>query len=263
MRRPSFQLDKWYLDCVADDGRALIGYWASLRWGRVRLSYAAAIELGPGGVSQRTSLRRSPPPALDDAHLSWNHAALGIGFDAHAERRDSPRTLLAGENGSVEWDCAAPLMRARVRTPSATLEGLGYMERLTLTIKPWSLPIDELLWGRFTGDGASLVWIEWRGPRPLRLLIENGRELTLESVSRDLVTGSGGTRLSMRDHRIIRDGPLGGSVLRRAPLRWLAPRSMRHAHESKWLSRAALTGPDGRTHDGWAIHESVRFRSGS
>jgi hypothetical protein len=261
LSRPAFQLDKWYLDGVAADGRAFIGYWASLRWGWVRLSYAAAIEVGSGGVVQRTSFRRSPAPTEGASGVEWIQMPLGVTYRARPRITGPARPFLDLPTHAVRWHCIAPLAEIRVTTPMGTIEGLGYVERLTLTVKPWTLPIGELQWGRFTGEGTSLVWIEWRGVRPLRLLLEHGQERTLESVSRDTVAGGGGIRLLMCDHRTIRDGPLGGSVLRRPPLRWLAPRSMREAHETKWLSRAEFTGTDGRSRPGWAIHESVRFRS--
>ena len=261
MPRPSFHLDKWYLDCTAPDGRVFIGYWAALRWGWLRLRYAAAIEITPAGVAQRTSLRRAAPPRVESRAIRWDHAPLGVSFRAAPLHESAARCLIEGPNqGSVVWHPVAPLADVRVQSGSRAFEGHGYIERLTLTTRPWRLPIDELLWGRFTGEGTSLVWIEWRGPRPLRLLLCNTQERPLDSVSKESIVWHNG-RLSMTEQRTIRDGPLGGSVLSRPPLRWLAPRSMRDAHETKWLSRAALTDSAGRATDGWAIHESVRFRS--
>jgi hypothetical protein len=41
--RSPFSLSKWYMDCVADDGTAFVGYHARLRWRRLTIHYASIL----------------------------------------------------------------------------------------------------------------------------------------------------------------------------------------------------------------------------
>jgi hypothetical protein len=128
-----------------------------------------------------------------------------------------------------------------------------------MTVAPWRLPIRELRWGRFLTASDALVWIRWRGARPLLLLDHNGRRLSAGEV------GDGGVRaagcsLGFGATRVLRDGPLGATVLRGVPgLRRRLPAAILGARETKWCSRGELAAPGSPPRAGWAIHEVVRF----
>jgi hypothetical protein len=139
------------------------------------------------------------------------------------------------------------------------IEGLGYVERMDLTLRPWRLPIRDLRWGRFLSDGIGVVWIEWRGPRPLTLLSVNGTAVDGAHLGDDAVAWPGGL-LEMEPGAVLREGALGTTALARVPLgRLLAPHSMRETYECKRLRRGRLVGADGRMETGWAIDEVVHF----
>ncbi|HYF95417.1 MAG TPA: hypothetical protein VD969_24665 [Symbiobacteriaceae bacterium] len=65
-----FHLSKWYLDCVAEDGSALIGYRARLRWRSLALEYAAAL-VAPAGT---------PRAGGQPMHLALRPSACGSGL---------------------------------------------------------------------------------------------------------------------------------------------------------------------------------------
>jgi hypothetical protein len=167
--------------------------------------------------------------------------------------------LLASKDGSVEWHCLLPRARGRVvLADGVAVEGLGYVERLGLTLPPWKLPIRELRWGRFLSESEGVVWIDWRGPRPLTLLTVNGAEVDAARVGDEAVTWSAG-RLELEAGSALREGSLGRNVLARVPvLSFLAPRAVRETHERKRLRRGTLVS-GGRDETGWVIDEVVRF----
>jgi hypothetical protein len=121
--------------------------------------------------------------------------------------------------------------------------GLGYVEVLTLTLPPWRLPIDELRWGRFCAADGGAVWIEWRGPHPLKLGLLDGAPAPFMPE-----------RLGLRDHRVLRSGRIGETALAMIPRLDRLPGRVLGLSETKWLSRGALAGSEG-----WAIHEVVRW----
>jgi hypothetical protein len=168
--------------------------------------------------------------------------------------------LLTSNEGSIEWDCLMPRARAQIiLRQEGAVEGFGYVERLDLTLRPWQLPIRELRWGRFLSDQTGVVWIEWRGPRPLVLLSVNGSEMDRAKVE-DTVVKWGGSRLELAPGSVLREGPLGRYALARVPLlTLLAPRAIREIHESKQLRRGVLVGENGSSETGWVIDEVVRF----
>jgi hypothetical protein len=131
---------------------------------------------------------------------------------------------------------------------------------LELTLPPWRLPIWELRWGRFVTHGHSLVWNHWKGPRPLSFVALDGATGEAAEVSETrVVVGGSGAVLEMREPRVLRSGRLGQTALSKIPLvREHLPLRMLQVRETKWLSRAALS-VDGATHEGWAVHELVRW----
>ncbi len=255
-----FRMRKWYADCVAADGTAVVAYWARLSWGVLRLRYAATLARRDGAVSEAATLRAGPEPRPEPGGIAWRCGRLGI--EGHWQALGPPvrRTLLASGEGSVEWSCLLPRARGRVTLPDgAAVEGLGYVERLDLTLRPWRLPIRELRWGRFLSDGAGVVWIEWRGPRPLTLLSVNGSDADGAEVGDNAVAWRAG-RLELEPGSVLREGALGTTALARVPLvPLLAPRAVREMHECKRLRRGRLVGGDGSVETGWAIDEVVRF----
>lgn len=254
-----FRLRKWYMDCVAPDGTAVVAYWARLTWGVLRLRYGATMAHRNGCVRELATLWPSKEPYWETGRLAWRCARLDI--KAQWDAIDAPlrRTLLASHSGNVDWICVAPRARARVSlADSVALEGLGYVERLDMTLPPWRLPIRELRWGRFLSERASVVWIEWRGLQPLALLAVNGVDQCAVNVSDARVAWRGGC-LELDTGSVLRDGTLGTTVLGRFPLlRLFVPPAVREMQEYKRLRRARLIG-NGQVESGWALDEVVRF----
>jgi len=259
-----FQLSKWYLDCVAADGTAFIGYSAAMQWLGLSVHYAGTLLAAPGAaLATAATVRRTAPPVARGDELCWDAPAVGV---AGTWRRTGPAVAaLLHEDAAgrkVEWACTHP--RADVRVEIAghgVVEGLGYVEHLTLTVPPWQLPMTELHWGRFLTPADTVAWIQWRGPLPQTRVFHNGAGVTNPTIEADAVAWPGHTlALPAARRRIIREGPVVPSAIAGLPgLRRLLPRSIRDTREAKWVTRGELSAGDAPASAGWAIHEVVRW----
>jgi hypothetical protein len=253
-----FQLRKWYLDCTTPEGGAAIGYWAKAGWGALQLRYAGLLTIPAvaGDAATTSTFRAGNEPTMVDGVIHWSCRALGVQGHWTACCPSVERTLLETEAGSLKWSCVMPRGSCDLDAGGTLVQGLGYAEVLEMTIAPWRLPIRELRWGRWLSSIGSLTWIDWRGPRTLTLIHDEGREVG-GVVLDDGVSLSDGRRLSFEAPRVIRDGALGATVLKSLPVgREALPTALLRTHEQKWLARGVLS-PSGV--DGWVIHERIVF----
>ena len=56
--------------------------------------------------------------------------------------------LVSSAAGAIDWSCLMPRPAARAATASGRVEGLGYAERLRLTLPPWAVPFQAVRRGR-------------------------------------------------------------------------------------------------------------------
>jgi hypothetical protein len=257
-----FAFTKWYLDCVADDGRVAIGYWASLSWRAVSLVWQGLSLYEPGCPPfQRTTLRRHLPPKNDHGRIRWENPGVGVVLTAEIRQPMFGLRLFEAHSGYAEWQCEAPVARVTLEADGRpAMHGCGYVEQLTLTLPPWQLPLDELRWGRWIdahGD-RSLVWIEWRGAEPRRWVFVDGVRTPDASVLDDRVL-AGATVLRLEDYRTLSCRALDDVVGAIPGLRPIVPPSLLAWRESKWISRGVASRGDAFM-TGSAIHERVIIR---
>jgi hypothetical protein len=258
---------------VTPDGDTVIAYVARLGWSGLALGYASILDHRGGQTRVSTSLRGFEAPVLEGDTLTWSSSSLHVHGAWSALVKPVAATLLASDEGSVEWHCLQPASLAALRVgggsdagePSRAVGGLGYAEVLTLTVPPWRMPIDELHWGRFVselddaGAHASLVWIDWRGAHARKQVYLDGNAVDAD-VSAERVAIAGGTTLSLDRRDVLREGVLGATVLAAVPeLGKRVPGRLLGVHERKWRSRGVLERRDRRPVEGWAIHEVVRW----
>ena len=263
-RQSNFTLSKWYMDCVSETGDVFIGYAALLRWKAFTLKYSSVLERRKGGQTEvRTSLVGFAAPQVTDSLLSWSSAALGIDGTWKALCAPVERTLFESEAGEIKWRCLQPRAAADIRIgKDRRLRGLGYAEHIAISIAPWHLPIEELRWGRFLSESDSLVWIDWRGPHPLRLVLENGVEArsAQEVTDGEIVFDEGRRILKLEESAVLREGALINTAFSVIPgIGKILPLRSLNTYECKWRSRGFLNGRSAAVGEGWAIHEIVRW----
>lgn len=265
MSSPGFSLQKWYLDCVSESGDTMIGYAADLNWNILRLHYSSVLRTaGNSRVIAKTSLAGSSFPQQQGQQITWNSGALNLEGVWAAGGHPVQKVLFESEEGKVTWSCLHPRSQADIRIGQQEhFTGLGYAELLELTIKPWQLPLSELRWGRFHSATQTIIWIDWRGSRPLTLVIHNDKE-TGATVSDDRIVMNDGCELEFLEKEVLRTGPLVSTVLASIPgMSKVVPPSILHTHETKWRSRGRSQSPGQEPSTGWAIHEVVLFNQAS
>ncbi len=254
-----FQVRKFYLDCVTDEGTAFIGYAATLRWHAFRASHFSFLLSRPGlPLQEAASWRRDQLPDIAGDLVSWHNARLGVTGLWHGHTPRVRKTLYRQGRHTLRWLCHQPAAAVSIRIGNVTMEGKGYVEELRLSMPPWQLPIDELLWGRFVGAQSSVVWIVWHGEHELQLVLLDGQPVPCEAVDPALLRMRF-AKLSLEPGRTLRAAPI-ASLLERAPLIGAAlSKRFGATFEHKMLSPATLTGT--RNETGWAIHEKVQWHA--
>ena len=255
----NFFLEKWYMDCINDLGRYCIGYHADLRFLSQSLSYSAL--LTPNNTKQKQVFSRSYNNSLNydgENGLVWKVPKMSLTAIMNQQQRVFEKVLFENIEGKVVWTCVMPLANAHFTFEDNDVKGLGYAEKLLLTIPPWKLPIKELIWGRWCAYDKSIVWIEWRGEYPFRLIIEDGIEVQpIQITDHEIVTET--FSLTLNKQCCIRDGKVVNTVLQKVPiLNKVLPEKARGLYESKWLSRGIFRS--GKcVREAWAIHEKVEW----
>ena len=247
---------------VSDDGACAIIYAARLRWGPVRVRYAATLYAATDAPPREAStVRQVATPRLDGDGLAWHNGPLRA--TAHW-RRDAPeitRRLAHGPSGDVDWTCHMPRARARAQLSDTELEGLGYVESLRLTVPPWQLPFRALRWGRHLSTEHSLVWIAWSDGDERRWVWLDGVELPAATPGDGGLTGlPGDAELRWYAPRDLRARPL--LVTLHGPLPALAQRlagPLGRFHEHKRLAPSAIVRDDHPRDHGWTVVEDVTW----
>jgi hypothetical protein len=258
-----FTLTKWYFDCVAADGRAVIAYWASLAWRKVALTWqnVTLYEAGRPPVS-RSSLLPGPAPEVTDDTITCRMPALECMIDIESRQRPIEERLFESDDGVVEWRAEAPAAAVSLELRGfAPVQGPGYAERIFLSIPPWRLPIRELRWGRWldTVAGRSVVWIDWRGVQPRTWVFVDGIKAP-NAVVTDESISAGGVRVLLGERRALHERALADVVVTIPPLRAVVPKSLLALREAKWCSAGVLLDGNAPAQTGFAIHELAVFR---
>jgi len=260
-RPGKFHLSKWYADCVSDSGDVLIAYYGLAQWRGITLHYSSLLTLfGSGPPRARYSISKSGAPSFDGSTLCWKSHSLRFEGDWKSIYPPHLETIFSSNQGTVEWNCLQP--RAGVEIHCANnkvLCGLGYAERVEMTIPPWEIPIHELYWGRFLSPSASLIWMDWRGPFAKRILLHNGSSVVGGAVTENQVLFGTNGELTLGKGAILRQGKLGYVALAAMPgVRTFLPRRILGVQETKWRSHAQMK-VSAEVSDGWSIHEVVKW----
>lgn len=255
-------LVKWYIDCVAPDGRSAVVYWAEVRWRGVRATVHSVAWHAPGAPARSWNrFSQAPEPGIRGGRLDWRSESAGWSIRGEALGPPFGLRLYERREGAVDWRCEACPIRVEVTLPEAgTLSGLGYAERLTLGFAPWKLPIDELRWGRWIADSGerSMVWVDWRGAHPLTAVFVDASRREPAHVS-DVAIGVAGAALEFQEGRTVHSRSVRSLLGGAGPLVKVIPGNWLDLEDRKWLGRGRLVTDGQPPVFGWAIREVVRF----
>jgi hypothetical protein len=260
--QPRFFLSKWYLDAVGETGEVFIGYRAALRWRQLAVSYASVLTADAGGVRSAQTLRPGREPGFFEGALAWAEPELDVAATWRGVAPAISRTLYESPEGAVVWNCVLPSADAESTCGNNVLHGLGYAERLSMTLPPWRLPLDTLRWGRFLARERSVVWIDWESREGRRVWVfVDGEEARGARISDEEIFFEGGRlRLPAELRLALRSGSL-DRLLGNLPLPRRLPVSAFAIHETKWRTRGVFECLGAPPVEGWAIHEVVKVRA--
>jgi len=258
-----FTLTKWYFDCVAPDGRVVIGYWASLAWRSLQFTWQNVVlyELNRPPTRRSSLVSAAPPDVAGDA-ITWRAPALGCVIDVKSRQRPIEERLLDDSTGVVEWRAEAPAAVVSVELRGfAPVQGSGYAERILITVPPWRLPIRELRWGRWIDESSSrcVVWIDWRDDRPRTWVFVDG-VLAPSATVRDESVHAGAVNLMLGERRTLESLAFYEIAAKIPPLQAVVPKSFLALRQTRWCSNGTLQEGDAAQLTGRAIHEVVVFR---
>lgn len=260
-RGSNFSLTKWYMDLITPEGSVFIGYAATLRWRTISCRYFSILTRNSqNGIHADTSLSLESLPSIAGSHLIWTCRSLRLQAEWIIQDPPVSHTLLDRAEGTVSWSYWLASARSWAQHGnSPRMEGLGYVERLDLSILPWRIPIDELQWGRFLGGTDSVVWLRWKGEDPILLLYHNLQRVAEPDIRDSSLEWDQRKRLQLTGSTALRNGePLSTRLLKIPGISAVVPQKLLKAREFKWLSRGTFQEAN-RTVEGWAIHESVHF----
>lgn len=262
MRKGSFSLSKWYLDCITDKGDLVIGYAILFRWKMLKLKYVASITCVNDNIDEQKAIQQSDPfPVMNESKITWNSSKLEIAGEWTRNSIPLYNKLLVSDKGDITWTCHQPSSIVNLSSSKAgSISGFGYVEKLDMSLEPWRLPFEELRWGRFVSGTDNIVWIEWRGKHPKTLIYFNGRKFDKGRICDGLVEVENEFTLELQDSFLLHSGDLLSSLPVVAVIaRHLTPLKNFQFNDNKWRSRGTLKINKSRVSCGWVIHEIVRF----
>lgn len=261
-----FYLAKWFLDCITEDGEALIGYSAILKWSGITIPYSSLLVFSPGEGSRLfTSFKAQRDPVRENNIISWTNNDLEIKGEWVADALPLKEVLHQNREGDVIWNCYQPKSKCKIKWKEKEYSGFGYTEKLELTKSPWSLNMKILRWGRYTSSTNSMVWIQILGSQDSQWIWYNGIKAGTGIISdREIELPASALKLKLDPQGIIESEKkiykTVKGILKFIPgIEKVIPKGFLNANETKWCSRGILFINNIKQSKGWVIHEKVEF----
>lgn len=226
---------------VADyHGNVYIGYWAALKWGKLKLNGWQNLWRTPEkGVITQTALTKQAPPAYEGLNrLVWKPDKLKGTWESKVKPIEA--TLVDTDAGKIIWHCTQPKARASIKSTRLSFSGLGYTEYLDISIPIRRLPFKTLYWGRCHTENHYIVWIKWDGKTKQNLAWHDGecsRDCTIEE---NKITGTD-FLLKLGENIPLRQGQIGHNILRSSGIiPGILPKTIFSMDERKWYTTGTL-----------------------
>jgi len=264
----NFILSKWFLDCINEEGEAVIIYSAELCWNNIVVPYNSMLICHRDGTTSfKSRFTRKTKPLLSENMVSLTDNVFGIEGKWNKDHTALKTRIYDSEDGSLDWNCLQPRSDVFINILNrGTYNGLGYVEKLDLSIEPWKLNMNQLRWGRFNSSTDSVVWIELLSNNNKQWLWHNGYFISGAEISdKSVYIPETEMKISFTNTRVIETEKKIFNVVRSLisyfpGIKKSIPWSFLNAIETKLLSFGELKQNGKIRSKGWAIHEYVDFR---
>lgn len=240
-----FLLKKWYLDIADEKGNVYIGYWACLKWGKLKIDGSHHLRRSDrkGIETQIELIKETPPKRAPKNQLIWQTNKLKASW--RSGNKSIKEVLFSSPRGKIIWQCIQPKSFANIESSNLSFSGQGYAERIDITLPIWDLPFNTLYWGRCHTDNHYLVWIKWSGKTDQSLVyFDNNRSCDFK-IKKNKIIGDGFC-LAIRENFPLRQGKICSTIFGRfGKIIEFFPEKTFLAHESKWYGRGTLHMPAG------------------
>ena len=264
----NFHLEKWFLDCVTEEGQAIIFYAAKLKWKKWTVPYTSWLYYNTkSGLSNKSRFRNVTFPEIKNDIIYWNDndfQVLGTWKQLSPPIND---IIFTSKEGNLDWNCYQPISKVNLKIGDTELKGTGYVEKLTLTVSPWKIPMNELRWGRYISNKTQLVWIEIREKEIQQWIWYNGKKIENASIEDNCITLPHLNIYLELDKGIILESEKKILKVVKDLLVYLPgfnkemSKFFLNSDEYKWLSRGILKESNKTINEGWAIHEFIDFNT--
>lgn len=257
-----FNLEKLYFDCIDDDGNCFILYWAKLEIYFFRFYYSGLVFSDYKNVITKKSVFKKTSRPLIAKLLSIDNPLLQIKGNWKKTDNSITQSLFQDEkNRELIWNCHHPKALTEIKYNNRTFKGLGYSETLSLPIKPWNLPFEELKWGRFLSDQYTIIWILWKGKNPLNKIWCNGVEYNDAFFLVDrIIFNRESFVLLFNNISTLKNGKIVNILSKLNILRFIIKRCILHGYEFKYKAKITLNKNGKVVACGWSLYETVIWK---
>ncbi len=256
-RKNNFYLYKWYADIIDDKtDDVTIVYMGEIEWNYFKLSFTNILQFLEKYhlISQATFSNYQPPIWKKELFRINSMEKIG---QWESKEKSIKEKLFENENGYILWECFMPNAFGEMKINEKLNQGLGYVEKLTMTLKPWQIPIKILRWGRFLTDNQTIIWIRWEGEEEKILIFHNDKKY-LNGIINDELIEFDNYRLILSKKYVLRHGPLIKTVFDKFLwIKKIFPSGIFDMNECKWQTWSELYENNRSIAQGWSIHENV------
>ncbi|CAF1577471.1 unnamed protein product, partial [Adineta steineri] len=230
-----FYLCKWYADIIDEEtDDVTIIYLGELEWKFLKVNFTNILQfIQKQTLISRLTLLNYKSPIFDDDCFQINSNGISGEWKRKSECIFCEK-LFDNDDGYILWECFIPNGLAQIKVNNKINKGLGYVEKLTMTLKPWQVPIDILRWGRFLYENQYIIWIRWIGKEEKFLIFHNGIKYS-DGIINDEMIEFGNYRLILLEKYILRNGLLSETIFDRFVwIKKFFPLEFLDINECKW-----------------------------
>jgi hypothetical protein len=259
IKRTRFNIEKLYLDCVDNYGNCFILYRARMDLFFFRFFYSGLIFSNTEGFTiEKLSFRQIEMPEITNTLVFKNDLLKISGSWRKIENQILSPIFKDQKNNELIWNCHHPKCITEINFAGKIFNGYGYAETISLPLKPWNLPLDELKWGRFLSDDYTIIWINCRGVQPVNKLFFNNAEIDDAEFKEDVISFCGGIyQLRFKEIQPIRKGRLSKIFSGNPWLKFLFNKRILNTLEKKYKAKTSLSKRSESLSDGWSIYETI------